>query len=65
MKEKPRSLEDYIAEVEETVSAMEEGDLPLEEAFRLYEDGVKKLRLAEEAIGSVERKMAVLKGEED
>lgn len=39
-------FEDLVAEVEETLQQLEAGELPLDEAMKKYESGVKALRSA-------------------
>lgn len=55
-----KSLETLLSEIEETVEKLSAEELPLETAFSLYEEGVKKSRLCQKLIGDVEQKMQVL-----
>ena len=57
---KEMSLEENINEIEGIVKQLEQENLTLESAFLLYQNGVEKIRQAEEAIGRVETRMKVL-----
>ncbi|MDD6350981.1 MAG: exodeoxyribonuclease VII small subunit [Lachnospiraceae bacterium] len=61
-KEKP-TLEDRFNDLDAILKKLDDRDLPLEEAFRLYERGVQELKLANAEIDRVEKK--VLKLNED
>jgi exodeoxyribonuclease VII small subunit len=43
---KPVSLEALFTQIEEAIAALEEGELPLEEALQRYEKGLKSVRQA-------------------
>ena len=59
-KEEKKSIEELLGEIEETARSLSEDDLALEEAFALYESGVKKVRECQSAVEDVEKKMLVL-----
>ena len=61
MEESTKTLEQHMADMENAVNRLEREELSLEEALSLYEQGIKSLRLAEQAIGTAEKKMQVLK----
>ena len=61
--EKEISLDELMEEIETILDKMEEKDLSLEDSFRLYEDGMKKLKLCSDKIDQVEKKMLVISGE--
>lgn len=61
--EKPKSLEEMVREIEELTDALSGDEVPLEEAFALYEEGVKKVRACQSAIETVEKKLRVLSEE--
>lgn len=50
----PQGLEAQLARLEEIVSSLEGEELELEAALRLFEEGVGRLRQAQEAIRSAE-----------
>jgi exodeoxyribonuclease VII small subunit len=58
--EETRSLEELFGELDEILSGMEERDVSLEDAFALYEKGMKKIRQCNEKLDLVEKKMLVI-----
>lgn len=48
------SFEQAVGRLDETVQALESGGLPLAEATRLFEDGMKLARLCSEMLASAE-----------
>ncbi len=58
--EKTESIEEMLSSIEETVGKLSEDDLTLEEAFALYEDGIKLVKACQSAMEDVEKKMQVL-----
>ena len=54
------SLEEAFAQLEQIINTMEQDELLLEDAFSLYEQGLKKLKLCNEKLDLVEKKMQVL-----
>ena len=58
---KAKSLETAFEELD----ALEDRDLPLEEAFKLYQEGVKLLQYCNGAIDKVEKKIIEIHGNED
>lgn len=63
-KEKKEQLEDLFAEIEELLEHMQ-GDVSLDEAFADYEKGIRKLKLCNEQIEQIEKKMMVLNEQGD
>ncbi|SCY30165.1 Exodeoxyribonuclease VII small subunit [Lachnospiraceae bacterium XPB1003] len=59
-KTKKPSLEENFEALEETLKKMEDADLPLEEAFALYEDGIKRLKSCGDELDMVEKKVKEL-----
>ncbi|MGN0341327.1 MAG: exodeoxyribonuclease VII small subunit [Roseburia sp.] len=57
--EKTDQLEDLFAEIEELLTHMQ-GDVSLDEAFADYEKGIGKLKLCNEQIEQIEKKMMML-----
>ena len=53
-----KSLEELFTDLDEI--RMELTDIPLEEAFALYEQGMKKIRSCNEKLDLVEKKMQVI-----
>ena len=54
------SLEEVFQELDEIIVKMEQGDLPLDEAFAMYESGLKKLKTCNEKLDMIEKKMMAL-----
>lgn len=54
------SFEASLASLENIVSAMEKGDLPLEEALSSFEQGIKLVRNCEEKLQSAEQRVKIL-----
>lgn len=65
--EKKTSLEDNFKKLEEMIEKMEDDELPLEESFKLYSEGMTILKNCNEEIDRVEKKVLCLndKGETD
>lgn len=59
-KKQEASLEESFQELSAIIERMQERDVTLEEAFSLYEQGIRKLKLCNEKIDSVEKKMLLL-----
>lgn len=57
---KNQTLEELFEELEQVAGALEQGDISLEESFRLYQEGMGKLKLCNEKIEEVEKKVLIL-----
>jgi len=55
-----KSFEAALHELERTVESLESGDLPLEDALKAFENGVKCAALCREALGAVESRVELL-----
>jgi len=53
-------FEDALAELEEIVAELEQGDAPLDDAIARFERGVALSRRCEDRLGEAEKKLAVL-----
>ena len=51
------SFEEALARLDETVEALEAGELPLAEATRLYERGMRLARICSEMLAAAELKL--------
>ncbi len=60
MQEKEMKLEEAFDRLEETVAALEQEDISLEESFQIYKNGMELLRKCSQAIDQVEKKVLVL-----
>jgi exodeoxyribonuclease VII small subunit len=59
------SFENAMAELEETVRALEEGKLILEESLKAFERGVKLVNACNEKINQAEKKVKILLSDEN
>lgn len=55
-----QTLEEVFDQLDLVMQEMEKEDISLEEAFRLYDEGMKMLKLCNEKIDKVEKKMLIL-----
>lgn len=53
-------LEDVLAQVEQCILQLENPQISLEDSFRYYEEGVRKLKLCNEKVAQIEQKMLVI-----
>lgn len=60
---KSASLEEKFAAIEEILNKLEDGNLALEESFRLYKDGMKLAAACNQQLDKVEKQLIVLDGE--
>ena len=59
-------LEEALGRLEEIIGRLEDRDIPLEESFSLYKQGVELVRYCEQSVSQVEQQLIVLqKGQED
>ncbi len=54
------SLEELFKELDQLIAMMESGELPLDQAFELYESGIKKVKQCSEKLDLIEKKMLEL-----
>ncbi len=54
------NLEKSLADLEELVEELESGDLPLEQAMKKFEEGIKLTRGCQAALKEAEQKVEVL-----
>ena len=54
------TFEQTLARLEEIASALDRDDLPLEQALKLFEEGIVRLREATAALGDAEGKVRTL-----
>ena len=59
-KDKPVEFEAALEELEALVTRMEEGDLPLEEALKQFEKGIRLTRDCQRALREAEQKVDLL-----
>ncbi len=54
------SFEESMAELEQLVEQMEQGDISLEESLRLFERGIKLTRSCQKLLQEAEQKVQIL-----
>jgi exodeoxyribonuclease VII small subunit len=57
---KEESLEEGFAQIETMIAQLEQTDISLEDAFHIYEKGMKKLKECNDKIERVEKQMLML-----
>ncbi len=64
---KDKSLEEVFKELDEVVGELEESTISLEDSFSLYHKGMELLKVCNDKIDKVEKKMLILDedGEQD
>lgn len=65
MSEKKKNFEASLQELEKIVRRLENGDLPLEESLKLFEDGVRLSRECQERLDQAERRIEILLRDEE
>lgn len=60
MAKKPPHFEESLNELEHLVERMEQGNLPLEEALKLFERGIQLTRTCQKALKEAEQKVRIL-----
>lgn len=60
MTDKKKSFEERLQEVQEIIDRIEEGQLPLEESVRQFEEGMKTLSALDEELKDMNRRLTVL-----
>ena len=60
MTEKKISFEESLQEVQEIITRIEEGKLPLEDSVKQFEEGMKTLAALDEELKEMNRRLTVL-----
>lgn len=63
--DEPLAFEEALGRLDETVNALESGQLPLEDALRLYEEGVRMARRCQEMLDRAELRIQRLRVDEN
>ena len=58
-------FEDALKKLEDIVKKMEAGDLPLDEALKSFEEGIKLIRSCQDKLNEAQRRVEMLLGKED
>jgi exodeoxyribonuclease VII small subunit len=53
-------FEDALRKLEKIVSKLEEGDIPLEESLKLFEEGIRLSRFCNQKLDEAEKKVEIL-----
>jgi exodeoxyribonuclease VII small subunit len=61
----PESFEQAIAQLEKIVAKLESGDVPLEEAINLYQEGMRLSHYCSQKLEQVERRIEMLVEDEN
>ncbi len=62
---KGKTLEAAFEELDETIAALEDPDVTLDESLKLYQQGIKLLKFCNDSIDKVEKKIIELKTEDE
>lgn len=57
---KEQTLESLFSELDQVAAKLESGEASLEESFQLYQKGMQMLKLCNEKIDEVEKKVLIL-----
>ena len=60
MSEEKKSFEEKLQDVQEIISRIEEGKLPLEDSVKQFEEGMKTLSALDEELKNMNRRLTVL-----
>jgi exodeoxyribonuclease VII small subunit len=60
-----KKFEAALARLEELVKELEQGDLPLEQSLKLFEEGIKLSRICNSRLEEAERKVEILMKDKD
>ncbi len=60
MAEKVATFEDNLRRLEDVVGKLEQGELPLDEAIKLYQEGMRLSKLCAERLATVESEIKKL-----
>ena len=60
-----KKFETAMERLEEIVQELEQGDLPLEQSLKLFEEGIKLSRICNKRLEEAERKVEILTKDKD
>ena len=58
-------FEDALQKLEKVVSKLEEGDIPLEESLKLFEEGIRLSRFCSQKLEEAEKRVEILMRDKD
>ncbi len=53
-------LEEILSQVEHCINQLEDPQISLEDSFRYYEEGIRKLKLCNDKVARIEQRMMVI-----
>lgn len=59
-REKPQKFEACLEKLEEIVRKLEEGDLPLDDSLKAFEEGMRLARTCEDRLNEAQKKIEIL-----
>ncbi len=65
MAEKEISIEEAFEKLNQIIGSLDKEDLPLEDSFQMYQEGMKLLQYCNTKVDLVEKQMIVLNGMEN
>ncbi len=65
MAEKEISIEEAFEKLNQIIGSLDKEDLPLEDSFQMYQEGMKLLQYCNTKVDLVEKQMIVLNGAEN
>ena len=63
MEEQEKTLEEVLLEIEEIIGRLQQREVSLEDSFVLYQQGIEKLKICNDKIDTVEKKLLILNEE--
>ena len=58
------NLEEMLSQVNACISQLEDPQISLEDSFRYYEEGIRKLKLCNDKVAQIEKKMQVINSQD-
>ena len=55
-----KTFEEALSQLESIVAQLEDGDLPLEESLKLFEEGIKLSRFCNQKLNEAQKKVEIL-----
>ena len=65
MPDREDNFEENLKQLEDLVARLEQGDLPLDEAIKLYQEGMRISKLCSERLSTVEKEIKKLVAENE
>ena len=65
MKEKPKSFEEAITELEDVVARLEKGELSLDDSIAVFQRGIALSKYCNQRLDEVEKKISLLLEDEN